>query len=56
MVAEDARDEANWFGKAAKQARRMAGELDDGADATILLQIAQMYEAMAAERESGSDR
>jgi hypothetical protein len=53
------RDEAYWFGKAAKQARRMAEELDGGADANMLLQVAQMYEAMAwraAERESGSDR
>jgi hypothetical protein len=60
MAEEDgARDEAYWFGKAAKQARGMAEALDDGADANILLQVAQMYEAMAwraAERESGSDR
>jgi hypothetical protein len=59
MAEEDgARDEAYWFGKAAKLARRMA-KLDDGEAATTLLQVAQMYEAMvwrAAERESGSDR
>jgi hypothetical protein len=60
MAEEDgARDEAHWFSKAAKQARKMAEELDDGAAANTLLQVAQMYEAMAwraAERESGSDR
>jgi hypothetical protein len=59
MAEEDgARDEAYWFGKAAKLARRMA-ELDDSEAANTLLQVAQMYEAMAwraAERESGSDR
>jgi hypothetical protein len=47
MAEEDGpRDEAYWFGKAAKQARRMAEELDGGADANMLLQVAQMYEAM----------
>ena len=60
MAEEDGpRDEAYWFGKAAKRARRMAEELDDGADANMLLQVAQMYEAMAcraAERKSSSDR
>jgi hypothetical protein len=59
MAEEDgAPDEAYWFGKAAKLARRMA-ELDDGEAANTLLQVAQMYEAMAgraAERESGPDR
>jgi hypothetical protein len=59
MAAEDrARDEAYWFGKAAKLARRMA-ELDDGEAANTLLQVAQMYEVMAgraAQRESGPDR